>query len=58
MHAAYVTGQPLHVLHDGRARSIEEAILWHDAEGRRARERYAHLSGEERRTLVDWVENL
>ena len=31
-------------LHDGRARSIEEAILWHDGEARRARDAFAALS--------------
>jgi len=33
MHAASVSGQRMRLLHDGRARSIEEAILWHDSEG-------------------------
>jgi CxxC motif-containing protein (DUF1111 family) len=45
-------------LHDGRARSIEEAILWHDGEGRAASDRYARLSAEQRRALVSWVEGL
>jgi CxxC motif-containing protein (DUF1111 family) len=58
MHAAYASGQPLHLLHDGRARSIEEAILWHDKEARRARENYAHLSQQQRRALVEWIQDL
>jgi len=58
MHAAYVSGQPLRLLHDGRARSIEEAILRHDAEARRAREHYAQLSRDERRALVEWIQDL
>jgi CxxC motif-containing protein (DUF1111 family) len=58
MHAAYVTGRPLRLLHDGRASSLEEAILWHDGEGRRARDSYASLSQEQRRALVEWVETL
>jgi CxxC motif-containing protein (DUF1111 family) len=58
MQAAYASGQPVHLLHDGRARSIEEAILWHDAEARRARDNYAHLSREQRRALVEWIQDL
>jgi CxxC motif-containing protein (DUF1111 family) len=58
MHAASVSGQPIHLLHDGRARSIEEAILWHDSEGRAARERYVHSSAAQRRTLAEWIESL
>jgi CxxC motif-containing protein (DUF1111 family) len=58
MHAASVSGQPIHLLHDGRARSIEEAILWHDSEARAARERYAHSSAAQRRALTEWIESL
>jgi CxxC motif-containing protein (DUF1111 family) len=58
LHAAYATGRPVRLLHDGRARSVEEAILWHDAEGRRARDNYARLTKEQRRTLQEWVESL
>jgi CxxC motif-containing protein (DUF1111 family) len=46
------------LLHDGRARSVEEAILWHGGEGRAAQARYEKLSGEERAALVRWVESL
>jgi CxxC motif-containing protein (DUF1111 family) len=31
-------------LHDGRARSVEEAVLWHDGEAAPVRERFEHLS--------------
>jgi CxxC motif-containing protein (DUF1111 family) len=58
MHAASVSGQSIHLLHDGRARSIEEAILWHDSEARAARERYAHLSAAQRRALTEWIAGL
>ncbi len=58
MHAASVSGQPIHLLHDGRARSIEEAILWHDSEAHAARERYVHSSAAQRRTLTEWIESL
>jgi CxxC motif-containing protein (DUF1111 family) len=58
MHAAYVTGRPVRLLHDGRAASLEEAILWHDGEGRRARDGFARLTQDERLRLVEWVEGL
>lgn len=58
MNAAYATGQKPRLLHDGRATSLEEAILWHDGEGRAAADRYARLSAEQRRALVSWVEGL
>ena len=45
-------------LHDGRARTIEEAILWHGGEAQRARDAYAELSREERDALVAFVKSL
>lgn len=35
-------------LHDGRAQTIEEAILWHGGEGTRSRESYERLAAQER----------
>ena len=58
MNAAYATGQKPRLLHDGRARSIVEAILWHAGEGQAASRRFERLSAEQRRALVDWVEAL
>jgi CxxC motif-containing protein (DUF1111 family) len=46
------------LLHDGRARSVEEAILWHDGEARAARHRYAALPLVDRHALVSFVESL
>lgn len=42
-------------LHDGRARSIEEAVLWHDGEAHVPRERYTALNAAERELLDRWV---
>ncbi|MDB6083111.1 MAG: hypothetical protein JWN43_992, partial [Gammaproteobacteria bacterium] len=50
-------GEPT-FLHDGRARSIEEAILWHDAEASAARYRFAHLAPERRARLLKWIGTL
>jgi CxxC motif-containing protein (DUF1111 family) len=52
-----VTGT-VHLLHDGRARSVLEAILWHGGEGLEARDRFAALSAEDRAELVQFVESL
>jgi CxxC motif-containing protein (DUF1111 family) len=45
-------------LHDGRARNIEEAILWHGGEGQTARDGYAALSKADREALIKFVESL
>ncbi|NQZ90338.1 MAG: thiol oxidoreductase [Colwellia sp.] len=45
-------------LHDGRARTIEEAILWHDGEAENSRNAYMQLSQSERQQLLQFVESL
>lgn len=45
-------------LHDGRARSLEEAILWHGGEGEKSREGYRKLSKQDRAALVKFLESL
>ncbi|WP_227370788.1 di-heme oxidoredictase family protein [Halomonas sp. M20] len=45
-------------LHDGRARTLEEAILWHGGEAKSAKEQYRHLPAEERETLLRFLESL
>ena len=42
-------------LHDGRARSIEEAILWHAGQGAASRDRFKQLSADDRQSLIDFV---
>lgn len=42
-------------LHDGRARSIEEAILWHDGEARAARDRFAASGRADRAALLAFL---
>jgi CxxC motif-containing protein (DUF1111 family) len=46
------------LLHDGRARGVEEAILWHGGEAEAATERFRALSAEDRTALVEFVESL
>ena len=45
-------------LHDGRARNLEEAILWHGGEAQAARDGYAALSKADREALIKFVESL
>jgi CxxC motif-containing protein (DUF1111 family) len=45
-------------LHDGRARTLEEAILWHGGEAANAKDYYLKLNKEERNALIQFVESL
>ncbi|MCA9575352.1 MAG: di-heme oxidoredictase family protein [Polyangiales bacterium] len=45
-------------LHDGRARSLEEAILWHGGEAEAAREAFTQLAADERDALIAFIEDL
>lgn len=45
-------------LHDGRARSTEEAVLWHSGEASRARFRFEKLGPNSRDALLKWIEAL
>ena len=45
-------------LHDGRAKSIEEAILWHGGEAKKSKERFTNLEKEERKLLLDFINSL
>ncbi len=45
-------------LHDGRARSIEEAILWHGGEAERAKEAFRKLPKTDRAALLRFVKSL
>ncbi|MEX0906844.1 MAG: di-heme oxidoredictase family protein, partial [Gemmatimonadota bacterium] len=45
------------LLHDGRARSVEEAILLHGGEGAGSRQRFQALSEADRAALLDFVES-
>jgi len=42
-------------LHDGRARSITEAILWHGGEARRMHDAFVELSADDRAALLAYV---
>lgn len=45
-------------LHDGRARNLEEAVLWHGGEGEKAKEYFRTLPKDERAALIAFLESL
>jgi len=45
-------------LHDGRARNLTEAILWHGGEAKAARDRFAAATAADRSALVEFLESL
>ncbi|GHT90308.1 hypothetical protein AGMMS49545_03480 [Betaproteobacteria bacterium] len=47
-----------YLLHDGRARNFLEAILWHDGEARKSKERVRRMSTAEREALLAFLEAL
>ncbi len=47
-----------YLLHDGRARGVQEAIVWHGGEAEASRESYLELTASERDALVHFVESL
>jgi CxxC motif-containing protein (DUF1111 family) len=46
------------LLHDGRARTFEEAILWHGGEGQAAADAFRSLPADERAALIRFLESL
>ena len=45
-------------LHDGRARTLEEAILWHGGEGRDAREKFRSMPRRDRAAMLKFLRSL
>lgn len=52
-----VNGHTL-LLHDGRARDVSEAILWHGGEGERAKETFRTMSKQDREALLKFIDSL
>ena len=46
------------MLHDGRARTVAEAILWHGGEAGNSRETFRNMRKDEREALVKFVESI
>ena len=47
-----------HLLHDGRARNLSEAILWHGGEGGSSKQAFLRSSEEDRAALISFLESL
>ena len=47
-----------YLLHDGRARNVEEAILWHGGEAATAKSNFKNLSQAERQKVIDFINSL
>ncbi len=45
-------------LHDGRATTIEQAVLWHGGEAQQSRQRFSGLSATNRKLLINYVGSL
>jgi CxxC motif-containing protein (DUF1111 family) len=46
------------LLHDGRARNVTEAILWHGGEAEKAKDSFKELSTIQRNQLLDFINSL
>lgn len=46
------------LLHDGRARDLTEAILWHSGEAETSKKTFKQLSSEDRQHLLNFLESL
>ncbi len=55
---AGTVNEPASFLHDGRARTILEAILWHDGEAANARDRVKGMTPAQRADLIRFIESL
>jgi CxxC motif-containing protein (DUF1111 family) len=45
-------------LHDGRARNLTEAVMWHGGEAAKAQQRFAALSAADRAALLAFLGSL
>lgn len=46
------------LLHDGRAKNVEEAILWHSGEAQKTKEQYKKLNKTDRENLLAFINSL
>lgn len=54
----FILNRSIEFLHDGRARSIEEAILWHGGEAKKSRDHFMKLSKYNRDDLIKYINQL
>lgn len=48
----------MRLLHDGRAKGVEEAILWHGGEATESKNKFMNYSAQDRAALIRFVESL
>ncbi|MGC1509121.1 di-heme oxidoreductase family protein [Ketobacter sp.] len=53
-----VVGDAEHYLHDGRARSLLEAVLWHGGEAESSQQKVVNMTTEQRNALIRFLESL
>ena len=46
------------LLHDGRARNVMEAILWHTGEAEASRQHVLRMTADERHSLLSFINSL
>jgi CxxC motif-containing protein (DUF1111 family) len=51
-------GGQYYLMHDGRAHSIEEAIIMHAGEGTSSRNNFQSLSADDKKALIEFLESL
>lgn len=51
-------GGGIFLMHDGRAKSIEEAILLHGGEGTKSRDNFAQLSAQDKKAILKFLNSL
>lgn len=54
----HVVNGHTNLLHDGRARNVEEAILWHGGEAETAKNSYKQLTATQRNNLLAFINSL
>ena len=55
---AKTNGGTPYFLHDGRARTIEEAIIWHDGEAAKSKQQFMQLNKADRNALLQFLNSL
>ncbi|WP_177761328.1 di-heme oxidoredictase family protein [Flavobacterium sp. I3-2] len=54
----FVVNNHTNFLHDGRARNLTEAIMWHGGEAENAKQKFKNLKTEERNALLSFLNSL
>ncbi len=58
LNTSKILGKDKNFLHDGRAKTIEEAILWHGGEASKSIQLFTNLSHENRLKIINFVNQI